>query len=135
MSLVPPFPPAVALLSSVFFEGLRTREGRFYFTLMGLVLIPNVIAYFLMYGLATLRNGDPQNRRWNGRLAGTIGVLVFTGFATSGFWTRVVDHKLLASAPLPEQIEHLATVLALPLLPALLVLAPAGLRALLARSR
>jgi hypothetical protein len=103
MSLVPPFPPAVALLSSVFFEGLRTREGQIYFTLMGLVLIPNVIAYFLLYGLAALRNRDPQNRPWNRRLSGTVGVLVFTGFATWGFWARVVDHRLRQACRSPTR--------------------------------
>ncbi|HWB45628.1 MAG TPA: hypothetical protein VG900_09330 [Hyphomicrobiaceae bacterium] len=123
----------MALLSSVFNDGLRTREGQLYFTLMGFVLISNVIAYFLFYGAAALRNQAWRERPWSKRLAGTIGVVLFTGVA-GYFLAQALDHQLLRSVttPLSAKIEHLATVFAIPLLPALLVLAVSGVKAMAA---
>jgi hypothetical protein len=126
MSPVLPFPPAAAPLASVFGDGLGTREGQIYFTWMAMMLVPNLVAYFLFYGVAALRNRDPQKTRWNKKLAGTVGVLAFSAVACWGFWVRAVDHAYVGGVDSRRSIEHITTVLALPVLPALLLLLVVG---------
>jgi hypothetical protein len=84
------------------------------------------VAYFLFYGAAALRNRDLQKTGWNKLLAGTVGVLVFTAVACWGFWARGVDLAYVQGVDFTRKVEHITTVLALPVMPALFVLVVVG---------
>jgi hypothetical protein len=100
-----------------------------------LLIIVDVLIYFAFVAIAAIWNKVAKREVLSRRVAGSVGVVLFTCVAMVFARVYVVNEKVLNSLPPFEGGAYVGSIVAIPLFPAILVLGFAGFRGWLARRK